>query len=309
MLPPGFVFDGEIVALDDDGRVQRSDVRSPRRRSMSLSMCCSRTAKTCAERRLRNVTRSSIRSCAATGFSAANRCSAKASQPSRRSAISISEASSPTGCAIRTGRVRRGGKFSTATIRRKGARSYSRSDLEANKLARRFKTQVNPPDPETRKRWIRALESVGVSGMEARLNASPGGSRSALLGIGDVPYMTRGFAGRGPEKTQKPRRQWATILVAIPSAADRTRVDRANNGPVPLTRLSPPRAGATSWQAAGTELCDRIERQPEKRLIVAMISPFAFLWLISPGTMEYALCRPCGMQNASRACASWSPKG
>ena len=59
------------------------------------------------------------------------------------------------------------------------------------------------------------------SGMEARLNASPGGSRSALSGVGDVAYMDRGFAEAGVEHQKKRERRsakywrWATIIVAI----------------------------------------------------------------------------------------------
>jgi hypothetical protein len=88
-------------------------------------------------------------------------------------------------------------------------------------MARRFKTIFDPSDREERKRWIRALKSVGVDGVEARLQQSPGGSPSALHGIGDVQYMTRGFAEAWVEH-QKQREgrsakywQWATILVAI----------------------------------------------------------------------------------------------
>jgi hypothetical protein len=87
-------------------------------------------------------------------------------------------------------------------------------------MARRFKTGFDPPDPETRKRWLRALESVGVSGAEARLKQSPGGSRSLLRGIGDVD-MTRGFAEAWVEHQRKREGRsakywrWATILVAI----------------------------------------------------------------------------------------------
>jgi hypothetical protein len=88
-------------------------------------------------------------------------------------------------------------------------------------MARRFKTQFDPADPEERARWIRALESVGVDGVEARLEQSEGGSLSALLGIGDVPYMTRGFAEAWVEHRRKREGRsakywrWATILVAI----------------------------------------------------------------------------------------------
>ena len=88
-------------------------------------------------------------------------------------------------------------------------------------MARRFKTQFDPPSREERKRWIMALKSVGVDGVEARLQQSQGGSLSGLPGIGDVPYMTRGFAEAWVEHQRKREsrsaKYWqrATVLVAI----------------------------------------------------------------------------------------------
>src|SRR5262249_36862427 len=88
-------------------------------------------------------------------------------------------------------------------------------------MARRFKTQFDPPDREERKRWIAALKIVGIDGVEARLQQSQDGSRSALLGIGDVPYMTRGFAEAWVEHQRKREGRgakllaWAGILVVI----------------------------------------------------------------------------------------------
>jgi hypothetical protein len=88
-------------------------------------------------------------------------------------------------------------------------------------MARRFKTIFDPSDREERKRWIRALKSVGVDGIESRLQQSPGGSPSALHGIGDVQYMTRGFAEAWVEHQRKregrsaKRWQLAAIIVGI----------------------------------------------------------------------------------------------
>jgi len=88
-------------------------------------------------------------------------------------------------------------------------------------MARRFKTPFDPPSREERKRWIGALKSVGVDGVEVRLKQSEAGSLSALPGIGDVPYMTRGFAEAWVQhqRTREGRSarywRWATILVAI----------------------------------------------------------------------------------------------
>jgi hypothetical protein len=88
-------------------------------------------------------------------------------------------------------------------------------------MARRFKTQFDPPDREERKRWIRALKSMDVDAVETRLQQSEGGSRSALHGIGDVPYMSRGFAEAWVEHQRKregrsaKRWQLAAIIVGI----------------------------------------------------------------------------------------------
>jgi hypothetical protein len=136
-------------------------------------------------------------------------------------------------------------------------------------MTRRFKTQFDPPDREERKRWIRALKSVGVDGVEARLQQSSGGSPSALHGIGDVQHMTRGLAEAWVEHQRKREGRsakywrWATIHVAIGGISGYT-LRPLNNGPVPLIRFSRLRAGATSRQAAGIELPIGSSASPEK---------------------------------------------
>jgi hypothetical protein len=82
-LTPGYVFDGEIVALDDDGRPVFNDLMFGRR----AGLCRVR----CAVRRRRGRARS-----AAEGTPCdprLDRAAAKASRRSRRCAISISKAS------------------------------------------------------------------------------------------------------------------------------------------------------------------------------------------------------------------------
>jgi len=85
----------------------------------------------------------------------------------------------------------------------------------------RFETEYDPGDPEQRKRWLKALDSVGVEGVRARLQQSPGGSASALFGIDTVPYLTRGFAEAWVEYHDRRARRraqwwrWATIIVAV----------------------------------------------------------------------------------------------
>jgi hypothetical protein len=85
-------------------------------------------------------------------------------------------------------------------------------------MARRFKTILDPSDREERKRWIRALKSVGVDGVKRDCSRAQAARRARFTG---VQYMTRGFAEAWVEH-QKQREgrsakywQWATILVAI----------------------------------------------------------------------------------------------
>jgi len=77
------------------------------------------------------------------------------------------------------------------------------------------------PGPEVREQWLKALESVGVEGVRDRLRQQSGGSASAILGIGTVPFMTRGFAEAWLEdhasraRRREKRWRWAMIIVAI----------------------------------------------------------------------------------------------
>jgi hypothetical protein len=132
------------------------------------------------------------------------------------------EASSPGGCALLTGRVRHGVEDPQPELFAKGrARRAFRAALRLTTGRRRFKTIFDPSDGEERKRRIRALKSVGVDGVEAGFAAKPRRLASALHGIGDVQYMTRGFVEAWVEHQRKregrsaKRWQLAAIIVGI----------------------------------------------------------------------------------------------
>jgi hypothetical protein len=81
----------------------------------------------------------------------------------------------------------------------------------------RLKTQL----PQTRRRWLRALEQTCVDNVRIRLAQSPEGSRGDLRGIGEVDITTR--VRRGMVQLERPPRAAGGTLLAMGDDPDRVR--------------------------------------------------------------------------------------
>jgi hypothetical protein len=87
-----------------------------------------------------------------------------------------------------------------------------------------FKTEFDPEDRVTRRRWIEALEELGVENLRIQLAQNGGGSESALFVIAGEEAVTRGFAETWLNHQERRARSnkifwiWTIIIVALVSA-------------------------------------------------------------------------------------------
>jgi hypothetical protein len=54
-----------------------------------------------------------------------------------------------------------------------------------------FKTLFTPPEPGKAERWIKALETIGVDGVQARLIQDDVGTGGASRGVGSEQLVTK----------------------------------------------------------------------------------------------------------------------
>jgi hypothetical protein len=125
-LPAGYVFDGEIVALGEDGRPRFYDLMFGRREPVYVAFdLLFSEGEDVRALPLKERKACWRRWCAAIGSRTPSRCLARVSRHSRRCATSTWRVSLPSGWVMRTARKRRdGGKSRTRrTVRRKVGRS------------------------------------------------------------------------------------------------------------------------------------------------------------------------------------------
>ena len=107
------------------------------------------------------------------------------------------------------------------------------------------KTEFDPEDPQERERWLKALDRAGVEAIREKLRQSTSGSLGDLLGVGTVPFMTRGFAEAWVEcherraQRRKQRWRWATILIAVAGVSGITLWPLIERAWLALTSLVP----------------------------------------------------------------------
>ena len=80
----------------------------------------------------------------------------------------------------------------------------------------RFSTPYDPGNSETRRRWIAALENLGVENLRIRLAQHGGGSAADLYGIAGEQAVTRGFAEAWANYEERRVRRRRAFVASVP---------------------------------------------------------------------------------------------